>query len=1030
MTGPITYAAVTVLTRDRLRQIRDALRAKLDTGTQVRDIERQMFHLADRAFRMLSAEGDTVDAPLQLYGPPFGDRISRYALMGAIGPDLPAYAALNARGASWLRDTLHKGTPDEHRARVLVGSTNLPLRIWTSVRARVEAEHTDALVRTAKLDEMRAALLGHFCHVAADVVTAPYVDDISFHLGTVGQPQLTRAEIVGAIDVEVSRALFRKGISTRGSDWARWWPSAGSVPGYYFEAWVEALEAEYGPGAVREGLGDYQARHASDGHPPLNKAYMEDGYSTFRNVTEMGIAWDLLDWMGALVWMFVPAIGVLPLHAALDQGSRRFDDTKPAHYNEDAAVYQLVVYPFAALGIIPIVTQIVLSFRRGAGTNLPFVLSWVSAGVQLAALISFFASLGELDEADDPRGAAWALLLVLPLVLEVVHIVLTFVRAEGDNRMMQLGLGSLVHIGLALLYLFFYWAWMHQGVSSLREPGDKGPFARDFILWFLIVGGLWIGTAALMRWVFTPTVSTQGGQQFVTGRRHHVRLFDDSTLYSAPSDASPTLADLHFPSGRRPLFKMWWTGAGAPTVACSRDTLTFDFGGGHTVVVHAPLAPMSQADYAAYLQRVVIDAGANANLHVERVHPDELDYTLPAGLTFSHGGDDRTTEADVTAHAADTAGLTEAEPFVLHHAPRRVHAVGYNRRGPSRDAEARVALNGAGTISQVAGSRTVTGDPGATPFPFLFQPGDLLEAPQGSGTQRVIVSVDSATRLTIATPFPAALVGSNFQRAALDRTVDAPAPAAWTLSPGAKRLELLASPSAVLGSFLRPGDTVRIAAPAGGLLTQDRVVVAVLSDRVIQVSRELDNPAGAGAAAFTRLAEEDPFLFRLVPERADATFGQGTSLLDDAADLGALLCMAAASHLLPESERAPGVVGSADRLEKAWQVFRNWNLDHRRVNEWQMLVTGGAVSEKRGNPAGADPALPPLEGGWVLRTPRGEPTANDLGWLQAMRGWVDMARRPQQDAHAKAPFRPGSPSNLELSRALAWLFDMRDPDPT
>lgn len=1029
MPGPITYSAVTVLTRDRLRQIRDALRAKLDTGTQVRDIERQLYHLADRAFHMLSAEGDTVDAPLQLYGPPFGDRISRYALMGALGPDLPSYGAPQAAGVEWLRDTLHNGTPDPSRARVLAGSTNLPLRIWTSVRARVEAEHTDPLVRAAKLDEMRAALLGHFCHIAADVVTAPYIDDLRFHLGTVAQPQLTRQEIVGAIDVEVSRTLFRKGISTRGSDWARWWPSVDTVPGYYFEAWVEAAEAEYGPGAVREGLGAYQAQRAIDEPPPLSRALLSDGYTTFRTVMERGFVWDLLDWMGALVWMFVPAIGLLPLHAALDQGSRRFDQSKPAHYNEDAAVYQLVVYPFAALGVIPIVTQIVMSFTRVAGKNVPFVLGWVSAGVQLAALISFFASLDELDEEDDPRGAAWALLLAVPLILEVVHIVLTFVRSNRDNRLMQLGLGSLVHVGLALLYLFLYWAWMHQGVSSLREPGDKGPFARDFILWFLLVGGLWIGTAALMRWVFTPSVRTDQAQQFVTGRRHHIRLFDDSTLYAAPTGASPTLDEQHFPSERRALFKLWWSGAGTPTVTSSRDTLTFDFGGGHTVVVHAPLAPMSQADYAAYLQRVVRDAGGNADLEVERSYEDELDYPLPAGMTFSHGGDDRTLEADVTAHAADSAGLTEAQPFVLYHAPRRLHAVGYSRRGPSREAEARVALNGAGTISHLMGSRLVTGDPGATPFPFLFQPGDLLEAPQGSGNRRVIVSIDSPTQLTLATPFPAPLVNSNFQRAAIDRTVDAPAPAGWTLSPGAKRLELLASPNAALGAFLRPGDTLRIAAPAGGQATQDRVVVAVLSDRVIQISRQLDNPSGAGAAAFTRLAVEDPSLFRLVPERPDATLGEGTSLLDDAADFGALLCMAAASHLLSDAERAPGVVGSAERLEKAYQVFRNWNLDHRRVNEWKMLVTGGAVSEKRGDPAGADPALPPLDGGWVLRTPRGEPVANDLGWLEAMRGWVDMARRPQQDAHATAPFRAGSPSNLDLSRALAWLFDMRDPDP-
>ena len=151
--------------------------------------------------------------------------------------------------------------------------------------------------------------------------------------------------------------------------------------------------------------------------------------------------------------------------------------------------------------------------------------------------------------------------------------------------------------------------------------------------------------------------------------------------------------------------------------------------------------------------------------------------------------------------------------------------------------------------------------------------------------------------------------------------------------------------------------------------------------------------------------------------------------MNDAADLGALLCLGAASHLMPTGELDHAKVGTATSLQKVFQVFRNWNLDRRRENEWRMIVLGGAVSEKRGNAAAADAALPPLPTDWTMFAPKGEAIANQLGWLPAMRAWLDMASRPGTDTKGRAAFRPGNPSNLDLSRAMAFLLEMRDPDP-
>jgi len=167
----------------------------------------------------------------------------------------------------------------------------------------------------------------------------------------------------------------------------------------------------------------------------------------------------------------------------------------------------------------------------------------------------------------------------------------------------------------------------------------------------------------------------------------------------------------------------------------------------------------------------------------------------------------------------------------------------------------------------------------------------------------------------------------------------------------------------------------------------------------------------------------------------DDTLYTGDTVLNHAADLATLLCLGAASQVLDDGDLQAGQVpGSPNSVNRVYQVFRNWNLDRRRENEWKMLIAGGAISEKRGDATALDPALPPLPaaggpGAWTLRTGRGEAPSNRMGWVPAMRSWLDMARRPSTNTKSKSAFKPGDPPNLDLSRALAYLLDMRDPDP-
>ncbi|HEY9227487.1 MAG TPA: zinc dependent phospholipase C family protein, partial [Gemmatimonadaceae bacterium] len=183
MPGPITYAAVTLLARDRIGQIRRALAAKKAAGN-AKELDLHVLHLATEAERMMNASQPVIEPPVRLYGPPLTEHVSRFTLLGAVGPDLPRYGAYFVQGQRWLFDTLHKGTPDEHRERVLTNSTNLVFDFWKRVGPHIDADISDATKRSEARQQMQAYVLGHLCHVATDVLTHPYFEALEARLAT------------------------------------------------------------------------------------------------------------------------------------------------------------------------------------------------------------------------------------------------------------------------------------------------------------------------------------------------------------------------------------------------------------------------------------------------------------------------------------------------------------------------------------------------------------------------------------------------------------------------------------------------------------------------------------------------------------------------------------------------------------------------------------------------------------------------------------------------------------------------------
>ena len=188
-------------------------------------------------------------------------------------------------------------------------------------------------------------------------------------------------------------------------------------------------------------------------------------------------------------------------------------------------------------------------------------------------------------------------------------------------------------------------------------------------------------------------------------------------------------------------------------------------------------------------------------------------------------------------------------------------------------------------------------------------------------------------------------------------------------------------------------------------------------------------PNTPAPVVYERLSDEsaDGFPFFADP---DDVFGDGGSVMNDAADLGALLCISAASRFID----SPGLLqadGATAPFHRVSQVFRNWNLDRRRMNEWMMMVGGSAASERRGDFRATDEAAPvdaadvgeTFSDAFIATRQNGERTARELGWLGTFRSWMEVASHPGTDITQDVVFHPGNPSNRDLSRAVAYLLD-------
>src|SRR5438105_11322457 len=142
MPAVLTHKTIMLLARERLAEIERVLTRKTKTGNSVTDLEHRVLYLASQARAMMtdndSAPPDSGLPGVTAYAVPLGKGVSRFSVMGSMGPDITGFSALLAPGNSWVFDLIHKGNPDQNREPIVARTTDFVLEFWKQVSGFID----------------------------------------------------------------------------------------------------------------------------------------------------------------------------------------------------------------------------------------------------------------------------------------------------------------------------------------------------------------------------------------------------------------------------------------------------------------------------------------------------------------------------------------------------------------------------------------------------------------------------------------------------------------------------------------------------------------------------------------------------------------------------------------------------------------------------------------------------------------------------------------------------------------------------
>lgn len=750
MSSLVQPAAVVALANARVRDAREALERKLDASTvnapsgglgrsSFGNTERRVLGLLRAASDILGGR-DPIPLPVDH---PLAPGPSRYAVLGSVGFELPTYVDLFSTGGAWRSEVLRRGTRDPDRSRVAVPTTAFANAFGASVRARPDADERA---------RGEAITLGLFGAIAHGVVVGPVARGAQSRVSNREWNRGLPGAFLSAVDERILSRLL--GPVDPQAVWVGAWVTAGEAAPYW-PLYVDALEATYGMRSLGpERMGFSLFEHGFDAPPELVAERVAAGYERLRSELT---PWGVGPWFGVLTPLLL-APSLATLLTRLLPHAQRFNTT-------DA----LTERSFSEL----------LTISNGLGAVSPFIYSMImwsnvpdhseafwNALVLFLARVGLVAgwipTIGGVD--DDPSPAArWA--IAGSLLGADVYAMIRAIVASGGRQPGSTAVFAMQTIPAMTSIAALTQAAIIKGIVS--AAGDDGDDVASWVTWIVTTLGLWLGAGLPMAfslsgtswlsWFRTGARDTLAGSPppappvesgtLVSapgpGRGEPtapVHLFDDSTLWFDPSVATPTLDDLHYPSGMRPLVRLWWTGASPLEIAHDGNLIRLRTGGTTTDVPVGPGVRTTASIVAALLVALPSDLHAEIADASETSDPDP-DYDLPWPSTLADPGDDRATlaEHETARDTFVTVGDSREKAYLLRHAPRATLASTFGVSGP--------------TASPLRGMRVV-------PQAGL---GDVDDTALGTAADlAVVLSLGASSRLrdvTPAQPNPIAPVG-------------------------------------------------------------------------------------------------------------------------------------------------------------------------------------------------------------------------------------------------------------------------------
>lgn len=699
MQGLLTHKATMLLARERLsslkRSLETAIALKAAAG-QVQVIEYEFVHLVRQALEMLSAQPHpSTELPGAPWFSPVGEGVSKFAVMGTLGPSLIRQAARLSSdqiSVEWLTTTLRSGHPDPQHAPVHARSTDFIFEQWRAISTAIQAEIDDSVEREQALAAARAFILGQLCRVASDVVLTPYINEVLWTPepetdSSVPDNSAKKAGGWARLEARVAHQVLKRKYLHEAEGWDAWWPTPGEVPSQLYAGYAAAVNRIYPLDASRQkGSGEFEALAAETPFPTVDADLVEEGYEVHRAAMTFGYGYGLWSWFGILTPVFVPLLLVPPVAASLPHAQQLFRPAQPGD-DWERAWYELLTLPMAISAVIPFGYGIWLASITTQGVETETTLNLIGAGVSVGLAATFFATLGIEDLHP---GFRWALFAV-PAAVGVIHLIQIFRNAFNRDRRLR-ALQSLIY-GIPFLILlavlgYYLLRVILRALGNENSQIDTAAFWLQMGIWLLGIGTLWFFAAKGLRDAFVPEPHESTLPELPRG----VRLFDDTSLQ--PTADGLTLETLAYPSSGRKLLKLWWTGTGDLYIRSDRYQLIFNFTGvanpATDQVISAPLAPMTLSEFAQLLTQSVKDASnTTGKLLAAPVFPEEADYALPTGETFAHHGDflapsDDTLEThQALAKAFIKLGTAQDDTsYVLKQSPRAAQSLRIGVRGP------------------------------------------------------------------------------------------------------------------------------------------------------------------------------------------------------------------------------------------------------------------------------------------------------------------------------------------------------------